>query len=244
MSSPWISTSGSLTGWPRDEVAERDAARHRAAADRDRDRDLEPVGRERRLRGRPELGVHDRELGLDQPDHGRDHVRGHHRVDRRADQPGLGRADLDQVALDRVLAEQHDDVTAAQAAGQQGVGDLVGELVGLPVGQAPERRVRVGALPADQCLLVGEAPRHAFEQIADAGPLPAVGGAPVVQARHVERQRPSPLTSSLTGRADADLPGGSGRRSDLLFTSVVTLGIGGPLGKAQSRYRGRVWRDK
>ena len=142
--------------------------------------------REWLLRLGPQLGVHDGQLRLDQFDHGGHQVRRHHRVQRRGDQARLGDADLGQVGLDRVLAEQQDDVALGEPAGQQRVRHLVRHLVGLPVGQRREPRVGVGARPADDGQLVRPAPGHPLDQVADAHPLPAVDGAPVMQAGHIE----------------------------------------------------------
>jgi hypothetical protein len=100
--------------------------------------------------------------------------------------PALAHAELEQDALDRVLAEQHDDVAAFQPAREEPVSDLVGQLVGLPVGQPAKQRVGAGPLGGDQRLLVGEAPGDPLEQVTHAGALPAVNRPPVVQAGHVE----------------------------------------------------------
>jgi hypothetical protein len=180
---------------PGHEVGEGQAAGHRAAADGDGHGHAQAGRVERHLRPRPQLGVDDGQLRRHQLDHGRHHVGGHHRVDGRAHQAGLGAAELGQQAFHRVLAEEHDDVAAAQPAGQQPVRELVGQLVGLPVGQPLVQRVAERPRPADESLLVGKAPGHALKQVADAGPLPAVHGPPVVQAGHIEISVHAALTS-------------------------------------------------
>jgi hypothetical protein len=174
---------------PLDELGERRAARDGATADRDGGPDGQPPGGERLLRARPQLGVDDRERRLGAGDQVLEHVRGQRGVQRHRDHPGLGDADLGDVGLDGVLAEQQHPRRRLQAAFPQRVRHLVGELVGLPEGQRPVALVGVRARPAGDRDLVRVAPREPFQHVADRGPLPPVDGAAAPQVGDVDVAR-------------------------------------------------------
>jgi len=109
-----------------------------------------------------------------QLDEVRDHVGGEVRVERDGDHARLRDADLGEVGLHRVLAEQQHAVARGEAGGGERVGDLVRRLVGPPVGDAREGLVAVGALPAGDGDLVGIAPGQPFEDVADRRALETV----------------------------------------------------------------------
>ena len=102
------------------------------------------------------------------------------------DQPRLGHAELGRMPSTEFSQNSMTMSPRGQTARQQPVGDLVGQLVGLPVGQPCEARVGAGPGGGDHRLLVGKAPGHPLQQVADAGALPAVDRPPVVQAGHIE----------------------------------------------------------
>jgi hypothetical protein len=113
----------------------------------------------------------------------------HHRIDGCPNQPRLGDADQHQHGLDGVVTEQQHSIAPLQSGAQQRVGDPVGVRVGLAVGQASELGARVGALPADDRVLVGPTPGHSLQQIADRHPVEPIRGPAAVQTDDIESHR-------------------------------------------------------
>ena len=115
--------------------------------------------------------------------------------------PAFAMPILAEVGLDGVLAEERDPGARFEPARGQGVGELVGDLVGLAEGDRREPLLAVRARPAGDRDLVGVAPRQAFEHVAEGGPFPAVDRAAASQRRDVDlpnRSTPSLLAECQT----------------------------------------------
>jgi hypothetical protein len=125
---------------------------------------------------RPQLRVNDRETRSDPLDEVADHICRQGRVDGDDDEPGFGCADLEKVCVHGVLTHEQDAIALLEPTRQESLGNLIRELVGLPVGQSRQVLVPVGARPADKDLLVRVAPGQALEDVADAHSLPSIDG--------------------------------------------------------------------
>ncbi len=186
MSSPWISTTGSSSAWastnapnptlpdttsPPIAIVTSGASPARAKASAARGQHsastIANVGSAWRMRCSTTSGARFGLSGI-------------------ATRPALAMPIFATVGLDGVLAEQQYPGGRFEAAGEQAVGDLVGDPVGLAVGHLPEPFLGVGARAAGDRDLIGIAPGHPLEDVADGGAFPAVHRASAAQGGDVE----------------------------------------------------------